>query len=138
MIVSIGSLGPIISAWIYLPSDGYVHSAPLFRWTGLDWTCADPYTQAALHQGPLRPAWRPSRHYPHHRTFPFARTPSFWPSLERKRSLRPIGPRQVFLIFWLMRENKLRRAGKRDARLDADDDTVAMLGNEHPKFRLTL
>src|SRR5258706_6892971 len=25
MIVSIGSLGPIISAWIYLPSDGYVY-----------------------------------------------------------------------------------------------------------------
>jgi len=34
MIVSIGSLGPIISAWIYLPSDGYVY----FPCTSLDIT----------------------------------------------------------------------------------------------------
>ena len=27
MIVGIGSLGPIISAWIYLPNDGYVFPA---------------------------------------------------------------------------------------------------------------
>jgi hypothetical protein len=41
-------------------------------------------------------------------------------------------------MLWLMRENKLRRAGKRDHRLDADAATIAMLGNEHPKFRLTI
>lgn len=37
-----------------------------------------------------------------------------------------------------MRENKLRRAGKRDYLLDADEATVALLGNEHPRFRLTI
>ena len=45
---------------------------------------------------------------------------------------------QAFLVFWLVRENKLRRAGERDYRLDADEATIAILGNKHPKFRLTI
>jgi hypothetical protein len=45
---------------------------------------------------------------------------------------------QIFLIIWLVRENKLRRAGKRDHRLDADEEAIATLGNRHPKFRLTI
>ncbi len=45
---------------------------------------------------------------------------------------------QAFLIFWLIRENKLRREGKRDHLLDADEATIALLGNEHPRFRLTI
>ena len=41
-------------------------------------------------------------------------------------------------MIWLVRENKLRRAGKRDHRLDVDEETIALLGNEHPRFRLTI
>ena len=41
-------------------------------------------------------------------------------------------------MVWLVRENRARRAGERDHRLDADEETIALLGNEHPKFRLTI
>lgn len=45
---------------------------------------------------------------------------------------------QIVLILYNTWENKARAAGRRDWRLDADDETVANLGHLHPRFRLTI
>ncbi|KAG8969479.1 hypothetical protein FRC03_002755 [Tulasnella sp. 419] len=42
------------------------------------------------------------------------------------------------LILYNIWENKARAAGKRDYRLDADEETISKLGHLHPRFRLTL
>ncbi|RBQ78739.1 hypothetical protein FVER14953_21416 [Fusarium verticillioides] len=39
--------------------------------------------------------------------------------------------------FWIRRENKLRDKGKRDYRLNAPDEELNNLGDDHPSFRFT-
>jgi hypothetical protein len=87
MIVSIGSLGPIVSAWAYLPKDG-----PRYI-TGLSIQLASQVAIVVL---------------------------------------------TIFLMLWNIRENRNRKQGKRDHRLDADEYTIATLGFRHPRFRLTI
>ena len=89
------------------------------------------YLQSSLHQGSLGPTRRSSRNCLVGRTF--SHTP-----LSVEGILTCCRNAQVFLIVWLVRENKLRRTGKRDHRLEADEATIAILGNRHPKFRLTI
>jgi hypothetical protein len=40
-------------------------------------------------------------------------------------------------MLYNARENKIRRSGGRDYRLNADEATVANLGDLHPKFYLS-
>ncbi|KDQ12248.1 hypothetical protein BOTBODRAFT_34530 [Botryobasidium botryosum FD-172 SS1] len=86
MIVSIGSFGPLISAWVYLPTDG--------------------------------------------------------PEYIKGNSIQLGAQCLLFIITALLIwynawENKARQAGKRDYRLNADEETVSKLGNLHPRFHLT-
>lgn len=87
MVVSLGSLGPIVSAWVYLPTD-----QPRYL-TGLSVQLGGQVGICVI---------------------------------------------TAFLIFWNMRENRLRQEGKRDYLLDADEATVARLGNLNPRFKLTI
>ncbi|KAG8901490.1 hypothetical protein FRC00_006793 [Tulasnella sp. 408] len=95
MVVSIGTMGPIVSSWAYLPTDGprYItgNSILIGAIAGLFITTTNKNIE-----------------------------------------------RQVVLILYNTWENKARAAGRRDWRLDADDETVAKLGHLHPRFRLTI
>lgn len=68
MIVAIGSLGPIISAWIYLPNDRCVFFARI----SVNAANMPLYPQPSLYQGSLSPARRSSSNCPGHRTFSHA------------------------------------------------------------------
>lgn len=87
MVVSIGTMGPIVSSWAYLPTDG-----PRY------------ITGNSILIGAIGGL--------------FIST--------------------IVLILYNNWENKARAAGRRDWRLDADDETVANLGHLHPRFRLTI
>jgi len=87
MVVGLGSLGPIVSAWVYLPNE-----SPRYL-TGLSVQLGGQIAICLI---------------------------------------------TAFLILWNMRENRLRKAGKRDHLLEADAATVARLGNLNPRFRLII